>query len=468
MRRRSHLSSPVGIAHKATFGLGLVAVAATMLLFALLPGDGFAMKGSFYKGQLTAEQKKCKSKKGKARLACRKAVKGKAARSTRNAMRGVKGLYGHNLKSSQIPARNGTLIWSKDLGPTPGAARTAFVLYSSKSSPRNRKIVVSGTVSTPKGKPPAGGWPVISWAHGTTGLADQCAPSRGGDQGSYGGAEPLIQGWLDDGYAVVATDYEGLGTRGIHPYLQGESEGRGTLDIVRASRSLDSKLSKKVIIAGHSQGGHAALFAAKLAPQWSKDFNHVGTIPYAPPADFQLQGAGIGALPSDAYGISALATAILRGAATSDSSIDAQKILTPEAYALYPKVESACLDELTESFADAEVGPGELLRPGILFQPDGAAFTTVLGEMDPLVKTNRPLLILQGRQDTTVQPGLTDTLVSRLRGLNPGLAIDYFVYGNAGIFDIPTSGASTHSSILADAEAQVDEFIAESFGLPAN
>lgn len=459
------MSSPASIARPAYVISGLI-VAVFLLALAAFPGQSSAMEGSFYQDQLAAGQKKCKAKKGKAKAACVKAAKGKAAQATRKAMSGDKGLYGFNLKSNQIPARNGTLIWSKQLATTPGASRTEFVLYSSKSSPGNRKIVVSGTVSVPEGNPPAGGWPVISWAHGTTGLADQCAPSLGGDQGSYGGAEPLVEGWLEDGYAVLATDYEGLGTPGIHPYLQGVSEGRGVLDIVRAGRMVDPELSDEVVIAGHSQGGHAALFAAELAPQWAKDFDHVATVPYAPPADFQLQGAGIGALPSDAYGISALASAILRGAETSDSSIDPEKILTPEAFAIYPEVDSACLGELGESFAEAGVGPGELLRPGVLFGPDGAAFSAVLGEMDPLIKTNRPLLILQGRQDTTVQPGLTDTLVSRLRGLNPGLAIDYFVYGNAGRVDIPTPGPSTHGSILADAEIQVDAFLREGFGLP--
>ena len=460
------MSSPASIVRPAYVISGLIA-AVFLIALAAFPGQSSAMEGSFFQAQLAAEQKKCQKKKPKkAKAACLKGVKGKATAATTKAMSGDLGLYGHGLKAGQIPSTNGTLIWSKELPTTPGAALTEFVLYSSKSFPGNTPVVVSGTLSIPEGNAPQGGWPVISWAHGTTGIADQCAPSRGGDQGSYGGAEPLIEGWLEDGYAVLATDYEGLGTPGVHPYLQGVSEGRGVLDIVRAARTAEPTLSDEVIIAGHSQGGHAALFAAQLAKDWANQFNHLGTVPYAPPADFQLQGAGIGSLPSDAYGISALAATILRGAATSDSSIDAEKILTPEAFALYPEVDSVCLDRLTESFAEAGVGPGDLLRPGVLFQPDGAGFSQVLGEMDPLIKTNRPLLILQGRQDTTVQPGLTDTLVSRLRGLNPGLSIEYFVYGNSGTVNLGTSGPSTHGSILADAEAQVDAFLREGFGLP--
>ena len=73
---------------------------------------------------------------------------------------------------------------------------------------------------------------------------------------------PLLQRWLKAGYAVVRTDYEGLGTPGVHQYLVGKSEGRSVLDAVRAARALEPRCRKRFVIAGHSQGGHAALFAA--------------------------------------------------------------------------------------------------------------------------------------------------------------------------------------------------------------
>ena len=438
------------------------------------------------------EKKKCnarKAKTGKAKRAkakCLRTAKARGTAKTRKMMSTTKGLYGYGIRQAAIPSRNGTLIWNKKTTTVDGAARTDFVLYSSKSFPGNRKITVSGTFSIPEGNPPAGGWPVISWAHGTTGIADQCAPSRMIGTPNYYMSESteLIEGWLESGYAVLKTDYEGLGTPGVHPYLIGVSEARGVLDIVRAARTANPKLSKKVIITGHSQGGHAALFAAQEAPKWAADLDHLGTVPYAPPADFQLQAAGIGALPADAYGISALATTILRGAVVRNASIDPAAILTEEAFQHYSKTETLCLGELGEEFAGTGTGPAELLRPGVLFQPAGAAFSEVLAEMDPLIETNRPVLVVQGLQDTTVQPGLTNTLVTRLSNLNPGL-ISYERYGcnlpdpdgpgEAGPLPDPcpgpdaeneTVGQSTHSSILLDAEAEVDEFLLEIFDLP--
>ena len=44
---------------------------------------------------------------------------------------------------------------------------------------------------------------------------------------------------LAQGYVVTATDYPGLGTQGIHPFLIGVSEDRAVLDSVRAARSAE-------------------------------------------------------------------------------------------------------------------------------------------------------------------------------------------------------------------------------------
>ena len=54
------------------------------------------------------------------------------------------------------------------------------------------------------------------------------------------------------------------------------------LDVVRAARKLDKRLGRRVIIAGHSQGGHAALWAASLAPKWTPELKLRGTVAFAP------------------------------------------------------------------------------------------------------------------------------------------------------------------------------------------
>ena len=119
---------------------------------------------------------------------------------------------------------HGTPVWQRKLtGPAvlKGAKSNTLLLYRS-TAVDGSTVAVSGDVAIPKGRAPKGGWPVISWAHGTVGIADACAPSKVGTQANYD--SPLLNRWLKAGYAVVRTDYEGLGTPGVHPFLVGTSE----------------------------------------------------------------------------------------------------------------------------------------------------------------------------------------------------------------------------------------------------
>src|SRR5690625_7641015 len=50
----------------------------------------------------------------------------------------------------------------------------------------------------------------------------------------YSGAMYVLDDVLTAGWAIVASDYTGLGTPGSHPYLIGEGEGRSVIDAVRA------------------------------------------------------------------------------------------------------------------------------------------------------------------------------------------------------------------------------------------
>ena len=174
---------------------------------------------------------------------------------------------------------HGTPIWQRKLtgkAVLKSAKSNTLLLYSSQAVD-GKTIAVSGTVAVPKGKAPKGGWPVITWAHGTIGIADACAPSIIGMQANYD--SPLLNRWLKAGYAVVRTDYEGLGTPGEHPYLIGVSEGRSTLDMVaRRAQAGHARSARSVVIAGHSQGGQAALFAGSLAKKWTPDLNVRGTV----------------------------------------------------------------------------------------------------------------------------------------------------------------------------------------------
>ena len=162
----------------------------------------------------------------------------------------------------------------------PAGMRAWTVVYGSTGLD-GQPVAVSGMILSPADAPTGSGYPVVAWAHGTTGIADFCAPSRSGMQ-SLTGLEVLVA----SGYVVTATDYEGLGTDGTHPYIIGASEGRSVLDSIRAVQSLaEAHAAGEAVVVGLSQGGHAALWAGQLAPTYAPELDLRGALAGSPPAD---------------------------------------------------------------------------------------------------------------------------------------------------------------------------------------
>jgi pimeloyl-ACP methyl ester carboxylesterase len=296
------------------------------------------------------------------------------------------------------------------------SARSNQLLLYRSTGVNGKQVAVSGLVHLPKGKPPKGGWPIVTWAHGTTGLGDQCAPSRNPGEGLIHAYTVYIEGllnrWLDAGFAVVRTDFEGLGTRGVHPYLVGRSEGRSTLDIVRAARQAHRGLGRRVAIAGHSQGGHAAVFAAALAPKYTPELQVRGTAALAPFA----QGDEIFAALSNSdqpSRLSGYVAVIARGLDAAYPKLGIPSVLSDRGRELYPLTLSQCIPEITSSDSEfAKVAPRDMLRRDADLSPVASA----LAANDPTdQKVTTPLLVSQGRNDTTVFPSFTEAMVEGLR-----------------------------------------------------
>lgn len=179
-----------------------------------------------------------------------------------------------------LPSRPGVMLREQELPLEPllaDASRALRILYSSTDGiAGGRRIYVSGALYLPKGEPPPGGWPIVAWAHGTVGIADVCAPSWSGNADDR---QRYMNAWLEQGYAVVASDYQGLGTPGPHPYLIPEPEGYSTLDAVRAALAAHPRLlANRVVASGQSQGSGAALATALLAPTYAPELDYRGTV----------------------------------------------------------------------------------------------------------------------------------------------------------------------------------------------
>jgi pimeloyl-ACP methyl ester carboxylesterase len=305
---------------------------------------------------------------------------------------------------------DGDLIWGRRVANAlPQASRTWTLLYRSTSL-RGKAIGVSGFLMLPKGKAPKRGWPVVSWAHGTSGIADRCAPSRDPDGPYTTYAAKQFGAWLKAGYAIANTDYEGLGTPGVHPYVVGRSEGRGVVDIVRASRQIDGRLARRYVIAGHSQGGHAALFAAALGPKRAPELRLRGVAAFAPASHLDLLSR---ALPSftTPSGLSGLAALVLRGVSAVYPEIEPSQIASDRALALFPQVDRVCLGELNQPSSFGGIAPADLVRPGADMEP----LNRRLAQQNPDLKIAAPVLVAQGLADTTVLPALTNQLDEELR-----------------------------------------------------
>ncbi|MEO9224735.1 MAG: lipase family protein, partial [Acidimicrobiales bacterium] len=246
---------------------------------------------------------------------------------------------------------------------------------------------------------------VIAWAHGTTGIADKCAPSL-----QPVSAIPLANKLLDAGYLVAATDYEGLGTPGRHPYIVGDSEARGVLDSVRAARNLpDAHASDRFLVWGHSQGGHAAMFTWHDAAQWAPELHLVGAVAGAPPSQLELVYQ---ALQNSPYKFYLLMAAAGFNAAYGNRAAPLDAVMTQQGIDQLPVVDQQCGDEMVKTFANVNTAG--------LVKADPASVPTwkkLLDENDPgKFTTAQPqqLLIIQGGNDEQIPVASTQLLYGQL------------------------------------------------------
>lgn len=174
------------------------------------------------------------------------------------------------------------------------------IMYRSNDT-HGQPNVVTGTYFEPHNPwPGAGSRPLIAYGPGTQGQGDQCAPSRLFGQGIHfssglditmGYEEMFVATMVARGFAVVVTDYEGLGTEGVHTYVNRASQAHALLDAARAARALpDTSLEPAGPVAfyGYSQGGGASAAAVELAPQYAPELQVVGAYVGSPPADLSL------------------------------------------------------------------------------------------------------------------------------------------------------------------------------------
>jgi pimeloyl-ACP methyl ester carboxylesterase len=178
---------------------------------------------------------------------------------------------------------NATTLPTVDRRLRAATSLAARIEYTSTSGVTGGTTQVTGTVFVPTGKPPNGGWPIVAYAHATTGIGPECAPSLSPTLSSSSTVVSLL---VKAGFVVTLPDYQGLGlNKTYHPYLDATTAGYNVIDAVRATRRLVPQTSKQWVGLGLSQGGQATWAANELTANYNGGLALVGTVSLSPPAD---------------------------------------------------------------------------------------------------------------------------------------------------------------------------------------
>ena len=323
----------------------------------------------------------------------------------------AEGEPGEVIRVQEVPAPAGTKGWR--------------VLYHSRSVAGD-DIAVSGLVFAPE-VPAASPRPVVAWAHGSVGLGDGCAPSRFPELLP---AAPIFSQLLREGFVLAATDYEGLGTPGPHPWLVGQSEGRSVLDSVRAAARIpNSGAGKEFVAFGASQGGGGALFAGELTPTYAEELELKGVVAEAPAAELDLVAF---ALQSDlaGEGLSGLAMMGILGFKAAYPELSLEQVLKPEFVAQKDEVEQLCQSQIDRRFRGLPLGQVLAANPANV-DPWGSK---IVENTPGNQKLPGPVLLIHGSADPLVPPEVSELLFRRLCGME--VQTERRVYEGAGHVDV--------------------------------
>ncbi|WP_313814172.1 alpha/beta fold hydrolase [Glutamicibacter sp.] len=329
------------------------------------------------------------------------------------------------LPPASVPSQPGQLIRVEPLEggnlPDSHAWRILYTTTDESGDPS----VASGIVTIPSDV--NGKLPVISWANGTKGVASRCALSESQTPYDDGPSVARTQ-MLDSGWAVVATDYIGLGTAGPHPYLVPKSEAHAVLDATRAAGQIEElkangvSFDSRTVLWGHSQGGHAALASAKEAPTYAPELQVLGVAAMAPATDLKQLAASVANSPAGKVISSYIATSwnqlypelqIEQG--ISGASASASELISKSCF--------FGTDTLTV-MAQAS----QLFEPIFNSQMLNGSVGTKLEENSAVIPTKVPVFIAQGAADSLVLPSMQRQFFEKSCSANEQIA--YAEYEN--------------------------------------
>lgn len=374
---------------------------------------------------------------------------------------------------AQVPQRSqpARLLVSASPHAVPADIRgTARLLIHDMPSTQGGMTRASTLLFVPNGTPPAGGWPVVAWAHGTTTPGQKsCAPSLSPDldggltrDGFVSHYAYQIAELVNAGYAVVAPDLEGLGPVATvpYPYFSSDSLARSLISGVLAAREADPALSTRWAAFGHSEGGHAALAVEAHAAE-APALTFLGTVASAPFTSIAAIASRAGRTADTAKTDAAAVTARLAqnfpaalmtaGLMAQPRPFDPGTVLGADLRHVLPAFRASCSMGAVGVITKAIEARGQArfagLKPGWDKTPRMVAFLTKNDlAVAPGFTMRRPTLIVQGTKDTSVPEPLTTAFAARLKAR--GAPVTYKRYPGAD-----------HSTITKRADADVLAFL---------
>ncbi|MBF6330666.1 alpha/beta fold hydrolase [Nocardia transvalensis] len=298
-----------------------------------------------------------------------------------------------------------------------GGSVVDYWMTGSDGSPRP----ASGALFVPPGPAPEGGWPIMAYDHGTTGLGPGCGGQTDQASAPYprtrSEEDRTLQYFLSKGFAVVAPDYLGLGRfdTGTHPYLELKTEASATIDLVRAARATHPELSRSWAVMGASQGGQAALGTGHLQQTYAPDLDFRGTIALDPESNVEQLLPAAGPWMPDIPGLSgngttAFVASILSGLRETRPDVNVDSYLSPRGKEILDSIGGLCLDRITDRVQGVSIG-SLLSRPltDDHFRTALASYMAV-----PTSGYNAPILLLLNTADRTVPAPLHAALTAQL------------------------------------------------------
>ncbi len=322
---------------------------------------------------------------------------------------GVSSFY----QADDLPrAQAGTLLRQEPLTrqqSLSGAARNLRLLYASTSGlDAKSPEVVSGALFLPKGTPPKGGWPLLLWSHGTVGIADRCAPSWTGYVAFH---QEHLNHWLAQGYAIVASDYQGLGTRGTHPYLATRPAAFSNLDVIRAVQGAEFPLSKRVVLLGQSQGAAAAFATAGHGQTYAPEVDIRGVVAtgipfFTPKALMAVRAARPNDVVDPQLGYNFLALTLVQ---LIDADFDMDDYLSPRAQPIAREVATICNRDMRKKITQA----GLTYDTSFDRSPNAGLLKAYKVMQYPRLKLDVPVFIGSGAKDRDTPLRMQAVLVKR-------------------------------------------------------